>query len=107
VFASGGEDVNEVSSYLAVLDAVSGRRIALIVGGHDRGIDYAPLAAGILAREAATHVLTLPESGPYIHPQIQAAHFLTPHALHPSVLPAPRTFAPAAPSPPPSQASRG
>jgi UDP-N-acetylmuramoylalanine-D-glutamate ligase len=45
VFASGGEDVNEVSSYLAVLDAFPGRRVALIVGGHDRGIDYTPLAA--------------------------------------------------------------
>ena len=32
---------------LAALDAFPGRRIALIVGGHDRGIDYAPLAAGV------------------------------------------------------------
>ena len=32
---------------LAALDAFPGRRIALIVGGHDRGIDYAPLAAGM------------------------------------------------------------
>ena len=31
---------------LAALDAFPGRRVALIVGGQDRGIDYAPLAAG-------------------------------------------------------------
>src|SRR6266516_4877138 len=37
---------------LAALDAFPGRRIALIVGGHDRGLDYAPLAAGIVARDA-------------------------------------------------------
>src|SRR5262249_25150190 len=47
---------------LAALDAFPGRRIALIVGGHDRGIDYAPLAAGVLARAEPTYVLTLPDS---------------------------------------------
>jgi UDP-N-acetylmuramoylalanine--D-glutamate ligase len=58
---------------LAALDAFPGRRIALIVGGHDRGIDYAPLAAGLLARDAPTYVLTLPDSGPRIRTQIDAA----------------------------------
>ena len=58
---------------LAALDAFPGRRIALIVGGHDRGIDYAPLAAGIVARDAPTYVLTLPGSGPRIHTEIEAA----------------------------------
>ena len=58
---------------LAALDAFPGRRIALIVGGHDRGIDYAPLAAGVLAREAPTYVLTLPDSGPRIRAQLEAA----------------------------------
>jgi UDP-N-acetylmuramoylalanine--D-glutamate ligase len=55
---------------LAALDALPGRRVALIVGGHDRGIDYAPLAAGLAARDAATLVLTLPENGPRIHAAI-------------------------------------
>ena len=45
---------------LAALDSFPGCRIALIAGGHDRGIDYAPLAAGVLARPAPTLVLTLP-----------------------------------------------
>ena len=56
---------------LAALDAFPGRRIALIVGGHDRGIDYAPLAAGVLARDAPTLVLTLPDSGPRIRAEIE------------------------------------
>jgi UDP-N-acetylmuramoylalanine--D-glutamate ligase len=59
---------------LAALDAFPGRRIALIVGGHDRGIDYAPLAAGILARPAPTYVLTLPDSGPRIHAELGPRH---------------------------------
>ena len=62
---------------LAALDAFPGRRIALIVGGHDRGIDYAPLAAGILARDAPTFVLTLPDSGPRIRAQLEAAASLS------------------------------
>jgi UDP-N-acetylmuramoylalanine--D-glutamate ligase len=73
---------------LAALDAFPGRRIALIVGGHDRGIDYAPLAAGIVARQAPTYVLTLPDSGPRIRAQIEAA---APAA------PAPASTAPRAP----------
>ena len=56
---------------LAALDAFPGRRIALIVGGQDRGIDYAPLAAGVLARPAPTYVLTLPDSGPRIRAEIE------------------------------------
>ena len=62
---------------LAALDAFPGRRIALIVGGQDRGIDYAPLAAGVLARRAPTYVLTLPDSGPRIRAQMEAAQIET------------------------------
>jgi UDP-N-acetylmuramoyl-L-alanine---L-glutamate ligase len=58
---------------LAALDAFPGRRIALIVGGHDRGIDYAPLATALIARDAPTRVLTLPDSGPRIRARIEAA----------------------------------
>ena len=57
---------------LAALDSFPGRRIALIAGGHDRGIDYAPLAAGVVARPAPTLVLTLPDSGPRIAAEIAA-----------------------------------
>ena len=58
---------------LAALDAFPDRRIALIVGGHDRGIDYVPLAAGVLARNVPTYVLTLPDSGPRIRAEIERA----------------------------------
>jgi UDP-N-acetylmuramoylalanine--D-glutamate ligase len=58
---------------LAALDSFPGRRIALIAGGHDRGIDYAPLAAGVLSRQAPTLVLTLPDSGPRIRAAIEQA----------------------------------
>jgi UDP-N-acetylmuramoyl-L-alanine---L-glutamate ligase len=51
---------------LAALDAFPGRRVALIVGGQDRSIDYAPLAAGVRGRTAPTLVLTVPDSGPRI-----------------------------------------
>ncbi|HEY4605879.1 MAG TPA: UDP-N-acetylmuramoyl-L-alanine--D-glutamate ligase [Blastococcus sp.] len=50
---------------LAAVDAFRGRRVALLVGGHDRGIDYAPLAAGLTGR-ADLLVLCLPDSGPRI-----------------------------------------
>ena len=47
--------------------------MALIVGGHDRGIDYAPLAAGLVARAWPTLALTIPESGPRIRAQLEQA----------------------------------
>jgi UDP-N-acetylmuramoylalanine--D-glutamate ligase len=51
---------------LAALESFPGSRVALIVGGQDRGIDYGELADGVLARPAPTLVLTLPDSGPRI-----------------------------------------
>jgi UDP-N-acetylmuramoylalanine--D-glutamate ligase len=57
---------------LAAMDAFPGRRVALIAGGHDRGIDYAPLAAGLAPRPAPTLVLTLPDSGPRIQAAIES-----------------------------------
>jgi len=57
---------------VAALDAFGGRRVALIVGGQDRGIDYAPLASALRQRAAPTYVLTLPDSGPRIHAAIEA-----------------------------------
>jgi UDP-N-acetylmuramoyl-L-alanine---L-glutamate ligase len=48
---------------LAALDSFPGRRVALIVGGQDRGIDYTALAEGVKGRVEPTTVLTLPDSG--------------------------------------------
>jgi UDP-N-acetylmuramoylalanine--D-glutamate ligase len=58
---------------LAALDSFPGRRVALIVGGQDRGIDYADLAAGVIERAEPTLVLTLPDSGPRISAAFTAA----------------------------------
>jgi UDP-N-acetylmuramoyl-L-alanine---L-glutamate ligase len=51
---------------LAALDSFPGERVALIVGGQDRGIDYTALAQGVKRRVEPTYVLTLPDSGPRI-----------------------------------------
>jgi UDP-N-acetylmuramoylalanine--D-glutamate ligase len=59
---------------LAAMDAFPGRRVALIAGGHDRGIDYGPLAAGLAARDAPTLVLAVPDSGPRIQAVIEAGN---------------------------------
>lgn len=57
---------------LAALDALAGQRVALLVGGQDREIEYAPLATGLGGRKTATLVLTLPDSGPRIRAAIEA-----------------------------------
>ena len=48
---------------LAAVDAYAGRRVALIVGGEDRGIDYEPLAVGLAERQGPLLVLVIPDSG--------------------------------------------
>ncbi|HUA95154.1 MAG TPA: UDP-N-acetylmuramoyl-L-alanine--D-glutamate ligase [Acidimicrobiales bacterium] len=55
-----------VLATLAALDTFPRRRLALVVGGHDRGIDYRPLAEALARRDAPTLVLTLPANGPRI-----------------------------------------
>jgi UDP-N-acetylmuramoylalanine--D-glutamate ligase len=59
---------------LAAVEAFPGRRVALIVGGQDRGIDYAPLAAGLAGRGAPTLVLvTASEAAGRIRAALAAA----------------------------------
>ena len=50
---------------LAAVAAFPGRRIALILGGHDRGVDYEPLAVGLATRPDLA-AFTVPASGPRI-----------------------------------------
>jgi UDP-N-acetylmuramoylalanine--D-glutamate ligase len=57
---------------LAAVDSFPGRRLALLVGGHDRGIDYAPLAAGLADRTDPLLVLCVPDSGPRIAESLRA-----------------------------------
>jgi UDP-N-acetylmuramoylalanine--D-glutamate ligase len=60
------DDTLSTSPYSAVhaVDAYDGRPLTLIVGGTDRGLDYAPLRAGLSGRRLT--VLGIPDSGPRI-----------------------------------------
>jgi UDP-N-acetylmuramoylalanine--D-glutamate ligase len=50
----------------AALAAFADRPVALLVGGHDRGVDYEPLAVTLAGRTAPTLVVTMPDNGPRI-----------------------------------------
>ena len=52
-----------VAPTLAALEVFADERVALLAGGHDRGLDYAPLAAALLDRAAPTLLLALPDNG--------------------------------------------
>jgi UDP-N-acetylmuramoylalanine--D-glutamate ligase len=47
----------------AALEAFAGERVALLVGGHDRGVDYAPLADAVGAFEGELLVVAMPDNG--------------------------------------------
>jgi UDP-N-acetylmuramoylalanine--D-glutamate ligase len=57
----------------AALEAFAGRPVALLVGGHDRGIDYGPLARTLAERREPTLVATMPDNGPRIGAAVRAA----------------------------------
>jgi UDP-N-acetylmuramoylalanine--D-glutamate ligase len=57
---------------LAAVETFAGRRVALLVGGFDRGIDYRPLADGLAQQANDVLVLTLPDNGPQIGAAISA-----------------------------------
>jgi UDP-N-acetylmuramoylalanine--D-glutamate ligase len=58
---------------LAALEAYADRPLALLVGGHDRGLDYTALAQAVAGRTPATLVVTMPDSGPRIGQAIRSA----------------------------------
>ncbi|MGH9083771.1 MAG: Mur ligase family protein, partial [Acidimicrobiales bacterium] len=60
-------------SAMAALEAFEGRRLAILVGGHDRGIDYLPLGQRLAGREDPTLVVTLPASGTRVHAAVELA----------------------------------
>ncbi len=55
---------------LRAIEAFEHRRCAVIVGGHDRGIDYHSFASGLAGRVAPLLVVTIPDSGPRIHREL-------------------------------------
>ncbi len=57
----------------AALRAFEDRAVALLVGGHDRGLDYAPLGRSVAARTAPTLVVTMPDNGPRIGSAVREA----------------------------------
>lgn len=63
---------------LAALDVYGNRRVALLVGGHDRGLDWADFAEAMQAR-APTGIVTMGQNGPRIHallaPMAEAGSF--------------------------------
>ncbi len=56
---------------IAALSSFEGRRVALLAGGLDRGIEYRPLAEYLNRRQAPTLVLTLPQNGDRIASELR------------------------------------
>lgn len=56
---------------LAALDCFRGRRVALLVGGYDRGIDWGVFYERI-GREAPAAIVTMGQNGPRIHEKLKA-----------------------------------
>ncbi len=69
-FVDDGLSTNVLPT-LAAVAAFPRRRLALLVGGFDRGIDYAPLGDGLAGRDDLL-VLTLPDNGPAIGAAVSA-----------------------------------
>jgi UDP-N-acetylmuramoyl-L-alanine---L-glutamate ligase len=57
----------------AALHAFGDRPVALLVGGQDRGLDYAPLGRTIARRRSPTLVVTMPDNGPRIGQAVRDA----------------------------------
>lgn len=51
---------------IAAIETFSNERLALILGGEDRGIDYEPLALALAAHEGELLITTIPANGPRI-----------------------------------------
>ncbi|WP_363797950.1 UDP-N-acetylmuramoyl-L-alanine--D-glutamate ligase [Lysobacter firmicutimachus] len=51
---------------LAALEVYAGRRIAVLVGGHDRGLDWQAFADA-MRRQAPVAIVTMGQNGPRIH----------------------------------------
>ncbi|MDE3106925.1 MAG: UDP-N-acetylmuramoyl-L-alanine--D-glutamate ligase [Acidobacteriota bacterium] len=62
---------------LAALDVFDDEPLALIAGGFDRGVDYAPLANALRARPSETHVVTMGPAGERLGALVAARHATT------------------------------
>lgn len=68
-FVDDGLSTNVLPT-IAAVESFPGRRIALILGGQDRGIDYTTLGTHLAHWQFPLLVLTIPDSGPRIHREI-------------------------------------
>jgi UDP-N-acetylmuramoyl-L-alanine---L-glutamate ligase len=64
---------------VAALGAYADRPVAIIVGGHDRGLDYTALAEAVSGRELPCWVFGVPESGKRIVDVIRESVPANPH----------------------------
>jgi UDP-N-acetylmuramoylalanine--D-glutamate ligase len=71
-FVDDGLSTNVLPT-LAAVEAFPDRRVALIVGGQDRGIDYRALGEGLRARRVPLHVVTTPDNGSRIRRELESA----------------------------------
>jgi len=60
-------------SVLAALDTFAAEPVALLVGGQDRGVDYAAVGRHVHGRSQPTLIVTLPANGPRIGAAVRAA----------------------------------
>jgi UDP-N-acetylmuramoylalanine--D-glutamate ligase len=58
---------------VAALRSFPGQRVFVILGGHDRGIDYSGLGHAVATRPEPTVVLAIPDNGPRIVDSIRTA----------------------------------
>ncbi len=58
---------------VAALTAFADRPTGIVIGGHDRGLDYDALAAALANRSVPTWVVTVPESGARIGTLVSAS----------------------------------
>jgi len=56
---------------LAALDCFAGQRIALLVGGHDRGLDWSDFVGHMASETPPLEIVTMGANGPRIHALLQ------------------------------------
>ena len=71
-FVEDGLSTNVLPTVAAV-GAFPDRKVALLVGGQSRGIDYRPLAGGLLDRTLPVRIFSMPTNGPEILRAVVAA----------------------------------
>ena len=66
---------------LAALEVFAGRPVAILVGGHDRGLDWSGFAAALRQRPPVA-VVTMGQNGPRIHAVLEEVAREAGFALH-------------------------